>query len=213
LDALIHFFWGALRSDGRTEAFQGFRSGYKLMPGVKMFAADELADLIPSWCFPLESDLISNMIDRSKLKLGNPLPGYRFKPGECIVNSRFVHEFRQGKCTQKELDDLKMLVLRSGLINQPRRGATVFCTIVRQEGTKSHGIRLIIGGQRPRSNPILSLAITLKSDLCASFRHDGNQPFHRASCEVLMDTGWVLIRINSDTTCCSPRTGNLGSRG
>jgi hypothetical protein len=32
-------------------------------------------------------------------------------PGECITNSRFVEAFHQGKCTQKELDDLKMLVV------------------------------------------------------------------------------------------------------
>jgi hypothetical protein len=63
------------------------------------------------------------MIDRSKLKLGNPLPGYRFKPGECIVNSRFVHEFRQGKCTQKELDDLKMLVVEVGIDKSTEKGS------------------------------------------------------------------------------------------
>lgn len=40
--------WGALRADGRTEAFQGFRSGYKLLPSVKMFVADGLADLSPA---------------------------------------------------------------------------------------------------------------------------------------------------------------------
>ena len=117
---------GALRADGRTEAFQGFRSGYKLLPSVKMSAADELADLIPSWCSPFESDPISNMIDRSKLKLGNSLPGYRFKPGECIVNSRFVHEFRQGKCTQKELNDLKMLVVELGIDKSTEKGSYRF---------------------------------------------------------------------------------------
>ena len=55
------------------------------------------------------------MIDPAKLKLGNPLPGYRFMPGECIANWRFVELFRQGKCTQKELDDLKMLVVEVGI--------------------------------------------------------------------------------------------------
>jgi hypothetical protein len=56
-----------------------------------------------------------DMIDRSKVKLGEPLPGYRFKPGECIVNSDFADKFRQGICTQKELDDLKMLVVEAGI--------------------------------------------------------------------------------------------------
>jgi hypothetical protein len=55
------------------------------------------------------------MIDRSKVKLGEPLSRYRFKPGECIVNSDFANEFRQGICTQKELDDLKMLVVEVGI--------------------------------------------------------------------------------------------------
>ena len=55
------------------------------------------------------------MINRSKIKLGNPIPGYRFKPGECIANSKFVEEFRQGKCSLKELDDLKMLVVEVGI--------------------------------------------------------------------------------------------------
>ncbi len=35
----------------------------------------------------------------SQLKFGEPLPGFRFKPGECIVYSNWVEEFRQGKCT------------------------------------------------------------------------------------------------------------------
>jgi hypothetical protein len=40
---------------------------------------------------------------------------YRFKPGQCIVNSNFTDGFRQGLCTQKELDDLKMLVVEVGI--------------------------------------------------------------------------------------------------
>jgi hypothetical protein len=55
------------------------------------------------------------MLDRAKVKFGEPLPGYRFKPGECIVNSDFANEFRQGICTHKELDDLKMLVVEAGI--------------------------------------------------------------------------------------------------
>ena len=114
------------------------------------------------------------MIDRSKVKVGDPLPGYRFKPGECIVNSRLLYESRRRKCTQKELDDLKMLVVEVGIVNAARRGVTVFCTTVRREGTKSHGIRLIIGGQKLKSNPILSAATTLESDLRPVFDVTGS---------------------------------------
>jgi hypothetical protein len=52
---------------------------------------------------------------RFKVKIGKPLPGYRFKPGECIVNSKHAEEFRQRKCTQEQVDGVKMLVLEVGI--------------------------------------------------------------------------------------------------
>jgi hypothetical protein len=55
------------------------------------------------------------MIDMSEVKFGEPLLGYRFKPGDCIVNSDFANEFTQGIYTQKELDDLKLLVVEVGI--------------------------------------------------------------------------------------------------
>ena len=55
------------------------------------------------------------MIGRYKIKIGEPLPGYRFKPGECIVNSNHAREFSQGKCSQKQFDALKMLVVEVGV--------------------------------------------------------------------------------------------------
>jgi hypothetical protein len=72
------------------------------------------------------------VIDRSKLKFGDPLPGYRFKPGECIVNSRFVVELRHRKCTQKELDDLKMLVVEVGIekVTQKKGYRLLYCSTV-----------------------------------------------------------------------------------
>jgi hypothetical protein len=85
------------------------------------------------------------MIDRSKVKLGEPLPGYRFKPGECIVNSDFADEFREGICTQKELDDLKMLVVEVGIERITQNESSVFCTILLPEGMAFHGIRFISG--------------------------------------------------------------------
>jgi hypothetical protein len=36
-------------------------------------------------------------------------------PGDCIANSRVVEVFRHGKCTQKELDNLKILVVEVGI--------------------------------------------------------------------------------------------------
>jgi hypothetical protein len=37
------------------------------------------------------------------LKFGVPLPGFRFSPGECIVNSTFAEDFRQGKVPAKTI--------------------------------------------------------------------------------------------------------------
>ena len=55
------------------------------------------------------------MIDRFRVKFGEPLPGYRFKPGECVVDSSFAKEYRQGRCTAEELNRLKMVVLLVGI--------------------------------------------------------------------------------------------------
>ena len=59
------------------------------------------------------------MIDRSKVKCGEPLSRYRFKPDKCIVNSSFSYELRQGLCTQKELAVLKTLVVAVGIEKDP----------------------------------------------------------------------------------------------
>jgi hypothetical protein len=87
------------------------------------------------------------MIENSKVKFGNPLPGYRFKPGECIVDTNSANDFRQGKCTQRDLDGVKMLVAEVGIDNKQGWKATVFCTIRRlKEPRIFHGIGLISGG-------------------------------------------------------------------
>src|ERR1700758_2043538 len=44
--------------------------------------------------------------DKLKLKVGEALPGFCFKPGECFVNSTWGEEFRQGKSTPKQFDGL-----------------------------------------------------------------------------------------------------------
>jgi hypothetical protein len=73
------------------------------------------------------------MIDRSKVKFGEPLLGYRFKPGDCIVNSDLANEFTQGICTQKELDDLKTVTQKESY------GLLYYSMPV---GMPLHGIRL-----------------------------------------------------------------------
>jgi hypothetical protein len=61
------------------------------------------------------------MIDKFKVKLGPPQPGYRFTPGECVVNSNHAEKFRQGKCTQEQIDGLKMLVAEVGIDKRTER--------------------------------------------------------------------------------------------
>jgi hypothetical protein len=56
-----------------------------------------------------------SMPDKSKIKFGDPLPGFPFKPGEWIVNSHWAEEFRRGICTQKQFDGMKMLVVEVGI--------------------------------------------------------------------------------------------------
>jgi hypothetical protein len=55
-----------------------------------------------------------------KLVLGQPQPGYRFKPGECIVNKNFAQEFREAKCTQDQYDGHKLVVLQNAA--DPKNG-------------------------------------------------------------------------------------------
>jgi hypothetical protein len=50
-----------------------------------------------------------------KLNFGEPLPGFRFKPGECIVDSKSAEEFREGKVTAEQFDAVKMVVLEVGI--------------------------------------------------------------------------------------------------
>jgi hypothetical protein len=50
-----------------------------------------------------------------KLKIGPALPGYRFKPGQCIVNSNWAEEFRQNKSTLQQFDGLKSIVAEVGV--------------------------------------------------------------------------------------------------
>ena len=54
------------------------------------------------------------MPDKSKVKFGEPMPSFLFKPGESIINSHWPEQFRQHKCTQKHFDGMKMLVVEVG---------------------------------------------------------------------------------------------------
>jgi hypothetical protein len=89
-----------------------------------------------------------DVIDRTKLKFGDSLPGYRFKPGECIVNSRFVSEFRQTKCTQKELNELKMLVIEVGVEQSTQKKGYRLLYYSMVGGDKIPWNQIDIGGQR-----------------------------------------------------------------
>ena len=55
------------------------------------------------------------MLRRFEIRFGEPLPGFRFIPGQCIVNSNHAEEFRQGKCTLKQFDGVKMVVTEVGI--------------------------------------------------------------------------------------------------
>jgi hypothetical protein len=54
------------------------------------------------------------MPDKSKIKFGEPMPRFLFKPGESIINSHWPEQFRRHKCTQKHFNGMKMLVLEVG---------------------------------------------------------------------------------------------------
>jgi hypothetical protein len=54
------------------------------------------------------------MPDKSKIKFGEPIPSFLFKPGESIVNSHWPEQFRRKKRTQKHFDGMKMLVVEVG---------------------------------------------------------------------------------------------------
>src|SRR6476646_9184461 len=55
------------------------------------------------------------MIHKTKSKFGRAQPGYRFKPGECVVNHKWAEKFRQGKSSQKQFDEMKMVVMDAGI--------------------------------------------------------------------------------------------------
>jgi hypothetical protein len=40
---------------------------------------------------------------------------YLFKPGQCIVNSNFAQEFKEGTCTLEQFDEMKLVVLEIGV--------------------------------------------------------------------------------------------------
>jgi hypothetical protein len=48
---------------------------------------------------------------KSKITLGSSAPGYRFKPGECIVDKNLAEDYRQGRVGLDKFDEVKLLVL------------------------------------------------------------------------------------------------------
>jgi hypothetical protein len=104
-------------------------TGYqKLLPSTSadaLYLLGETADVrrrrvtwIPALVFPSRIWSDSRYDRQIKVNFGNPFPGYRFKPGECIVDTNSANDFRQGKCTQKDLDGVKMLVAEVGIDNK-----------------------------------------------------------------------------------------------
>jgi hypothetical protein len=56
-----------------------------------------------------------NYFLKQKIVFGKPQPGYRFKPGECIVNKNTAEEHRQGKCTLEQYEETKLVVLENAI--------------------------------------------------------------------------------------------------
>jgi hypothetical protein len=84
----------------------------------------------------LSKALISmNMTDTFKIRFGESLPEYRFKPGECIVTSAVAEQFRRGRITQKHLEGLKMLVAEVGIDKRRNRESyrLLFYSTIRAE--------------------------------------------------------------------------------
>jgi hypothetical protein len=49
------------------------------------------------------------------IPFGKPKPGYRFKPGECIVDKNSTEEYRQGKVALAQYDEAKLVVLENAV--------------------------------------------------------------------------------------------------
>jgi hypothetical protein len=55
------------------------------------------------------------MPDESRIKFGEPLPDFLFKPREYIINAHWAEKLRQGQCTQKQFESMKLLVVEVGI--------------------------------------------------------------------------------------------------
>jgi len=80
--------------------------------------------------------------DNSKIKFGEPLPGFLFKPSECIINSHWAEAFRQGLCTQQHFDGMKMLVVEVGNENESK--AEGYRLSYQLPGTVDHPSKMIV---------------------------------------------------------------------
>jgi hypothetical protein len=61
------------------------------------------------------------MIGKFNAPLGKPLPGFRFIPGECVVNFHDAKAFYQGKCTREQFDAVIMLISEVGIDAETKR--------------------------------------------------------------------------------------------
>jgi hypothetical protein len=74
--------------------------------------------------------------------------------------------FRQGKCTQKELDELKMLVVEVGIDRITQSESYRLLYYYKGGEDKIPWDQMITGGHRTLESRILNRATTLKFDLC-----------------------------------------------
>jgi hypothetical protein len=56
-----------------------------------------------------------NHFVKYRIVFGNPVPGYRFKPGECIVDKNSAEQYRQGQITLDKFDGVKLVVLENAV--------------------------------------------------------------------------------------------------
>src|SRR6202051_5201696 len=103
------------------------------------------------------------MINKFKLKFGRPQRGYRFKPGECVVNHNWAEKFRQGKSSQKQFDEMKMVIMEAGIGKET--GAESYRLLYdfpSAAGSSLRGQTMINGSQKYSLSRISKLAITLQ---------------------------------------------------
>lgn len=101
------------------------------------------------------------MPDKFRIKFGEPLPGFIFKPSECIINAHWAKEFRQVRCSQKQFDAMKMPVVEVGVDSKTKTEAyRLLCQLV---GVVSHRPKMVVQWR-------LKNYVEFNFELCAPFQ-------------------------------------------